>query len=275
MELDKTTNLEIEQEILYSAIEDELNENIKVAPRKKKKKKLRFKKEIKIRTLLLLIVTLIMNTYAWFIYVTTVSAGLNMHIRSWDFELQNGDLVQDFEFVVDNIYPGVPVEDTVQEIKAANNGELDAILTCDVKYIRILDEEYSVAQELATKPLTEFYTNQELLDKLYKDYPFKIKIYLTTIDKGGKEQTILYEGEEKTIPIATEVKIKLQVEWPYELEDSNTTNTTTQLRDSEDTFWGEASYKFHKDNPDKYSILVKVDIKAKQKMDEDQEEATP
>lgn len=277
MELDKTTNLEIEQEILYSAIEDELNENIRVAPRKKKKKKLRFKKEIKIRTLLLLIVTLIMNTYAWFIYVTTVSAGLSMHIRSWDFELQNGDLVQDFEFVVDNIYPGVPVEDTVQEIKAANNGELDAILTCDVKYIRILDEEYSVAQELASKPLTEFYTNQELLDKLYKDYPFKIKIYLTTIDKDGKEQTILYEGEEKTIPIATEVKIRLQVEWPYELEveDSNTTNTTTQLRDSEDTFWGEAAYKFHKDNPEKYSILVKVDIKAKQKMDEDQEEVTP
>lgn len=38
MELDRTTNLEIEQDILYSAIEDELNANIKVAPRKKKRR---------------------------------------------------------------------------------------------------------------------------------------------------------------------------------------------------------------------------------------------
>ena len=70
---------EFEQEILYSAIEDELNKNARIVSRnpnvKKKKKKLHLKKEIKIRTLLLLIVTLIMNTYAWFIYISTVSVG--------------------------------------------------------------------------------------------------------------------------------------------------------------------------------------------------------
>lgn len=219
-----------------------------------------------------------MNTYAWFIYVTTVSVGMNMHIRSWDFELQNGDITQDFEFVVENIYPGVPVEDTVQEIEAANNGELDALLTCEVQYIRLLDNEYAVAQKYTSTPLTEFYTNQELLDKLYKDYPFKIKVYLITME-DGKENVTLYEGEEKTIPIASKVKIRLQVEWPYETTSgvSNTTNSNTTIveeMDQIDTFWGESAYKFHNENPDKYSVVVKMDIKAKQKMEND-EEITP
>lgn len=274
MELDKTSELEIEHDILYSAIEDELNENIKVAPKKKKKKKLRFKKEIKIRTLLLLIVTLIMNTYAWFIYITTVSVGMNMHIRSWDFELQNGSITQDFEFFVENIYPGVPVEDTVQVINAANNGELDALLSCEVQYVRILNDEFAVSQGFSSTQLTEFYTNQELLDKLYNDYPFKIKIYLITTDEDGTENRILYEGEEKTIPISSKLEIRLQVEWPYEvtLDDSN--NIISEEADQIDTYWGEEAYKFHNENPDKYSIVVKVDILAKQKTSDD-EEITP
>lgn len=272
MELDRITESEIEkeleQEILYSAIEDELNEDSKVVPRnpKAKKKKLRFK-QIKIRTLLLLIITLIMNTYAWFIYIATVSVGLNVHIKSWDFELQNGAQTEDFEFVVENIYPGVPLEDTVQDISAANNGEMDALLTCDVVYIRILDKEYSTSQKYTSTPLTEFYTKEELLDKLYKDYPFKIKIYLVDVDDTGKETLTLYEGQDVSMPTASKTDIRLQIEWPYEIDEDtlNATNTTLTETDEIDTFWGEEAYKYHNENPDKYSIVVKMDIKAIQK----------
>lgn len=272
MELDRITESEIEkeleQEILYSAIEDELNEDSKVVPRnpKAKKKKLRFK-QIKIRTLLLLIITLIMNTYAWFIYIATVSVGLNVHIKSWDFELQNGAQTEDFEFVVENIYPGVPLEDTVQDISAANNGEMDALLTCDVVYIRILDKEYSTSQKYTSTPLTEFYTKEELLDKLYKDYPFKIKIYLVDVDDTGREILTLYEGQDVSMPTASKTNIRLQIEWPYEIDEDtlNATNTTLTETDEIDTFWGEEAYKYHNENPDKYSIVVKMDIKAIQK----------
>lgn len=274
MELDRITESEIEkeleQEILYSAIEDEINEEIKVTPRSpkaKKKKKLRFKKEIKIRTLLLLIITLIMNTYAWFIYIATVSVGLDVHIKSWDFELQNGAQTEDFEFVVENIYPGVPLEETVQNISAANNGEMDALLTCNVVYVRILDKEYSTAQKYTQTPLTDLYTTDELLKKLYNDYPFKIKIYLINEDENGNEIETLYEGQDVSMPTSSKTNIKIQIEWPYEVDSDtlNTTNTTLEKADETDTYWGEEAYKYHKDNPDKYSIVVKMDIKAVQK----------
>lgn len=273
MELDRITESEIEQEleqeILYSAIEDEITDDTSVTPRSpkaKKKKKLHFK-QIKIRTLLLLIITLIMNTYAWFIYIATVSVGLNVHIKSWDFELQNGAQTEDFEFVVDNIYPGVPLEDTVQNISAANNGEMDALLTCDVVYIRILDKEYSTSQKYTSTPLTEFYTKEELLDKLYKDYPFKIKIYLVDVDDAGNENLTLYEGQDVNMPTSSKTNIRLQIEWPYEIDEDtlNATNTTLDETDEIDTFWGEEAYKYHEDNPDKYSIVVKMDVKAIQK----------
>lgn len=269
MELDRIVNSEIEQEILYSAIEDEIDGKIKLNSKSshKKKKRLRFKKEIKIRTLLLLIITLIMNTYAWFIYITTVSVGLGVHIKNWNFVLENDSQAEDFEFVVDNIYPGVPVEETVQSITASNNGEIDADLECTVKYIRILDKEYSTSQEFAENPLNEFYTSQQLLDKLYKDYPFKIKIYLTTEDELGSKSEVLYEGQEVTVPTGTQIDIKLQIEWPYEASEEilNNTNSVLEETDQIDTYWGEEAYKYHKENPDKYSILVKMDIRAVQK----------
>lgn len=275
MELDRITESEIEkeleQEILYSAIEDEINQDIKVIPRnpkaKKKRKKLHFKKEIKVRTLLLLIITLIMNTYAWFIYIATVSVGLDVHIKSWDFELQNGAQTEDFEFVVENIYPGVPTEDTVQNISAANNGEMDALLTCDVVYMRILDKEYSTAQKYTETALTELYTSEELLQMLYEDYPFKINIYLIDTDDSGNEVETLYEGQEVQMPTSSKTNIKIQIEWPYEIDENtlNATNTTLEETDEIDTYWGREAYKYHQDNPDKYSIVVKMDIKAVQK----------
>ena len=257
---------EFEQEILYSAIEDELNKNARIVSRnpnvKKKKKKLHLKKEIKIRTLLLLIVTLIMNTYAWFIYISTVSVGLDVHIKSWDFELQNGEQTEDFEFVVDNIYPGVPIEDSVQNISAANNGEMDALLTCDVVYMRILDKEYSTDQKYTQTPLTDFYTSAELLKMLYENYPFKIKVYLVSVDDAGNEQLTLYEGQDVQMPTSSRINIRIQIEWPYEMGSSN---ATLEEADGEDTFWGQEAYKYHKDNPDEYSIVIKLDVKAIQK----------
>ena len=259
---------EFEQEILYSAIEDELNKNARIVSRnpnvKKKKKKLHLKKEIKIRTLLLLIVTLIMNTYAWFIYISTVSVGLDVHIKSWDFELQNGEQTEDFEFVVDNIYPGVPIEDSVQNISAANNGEMDALLTCDVVYMRILDKEYSTDQKYTQTPLTDFYTSAELLKMLYENYPFKIKVYLVSVDDAGNEQLTLYEGQDVQMPTSSRITIRIRIEWPYEMGSSNA-NATLEEADGEDTFWGQEAYKYHKDNPDEYSIVIKLDVKAIQK----------
>lgn len=69
---------------------------------------------------------------------------------------------------------------------------------------------------------------------------------------------------------STKTNIKITIDWPYEV-DKNTLNTANSVyntlaeADAEDTYWGEQAYKYHKDNPDKYSIVVKMDIKAIQK----------
>lgn len=43
-------------------------------------------KKIKLRNLIVLIILLAFNTYAWFIYTTRVSSELTAHVSSWDVE---------------------------------------------------------------------------------------------------------------------------------------------------------------------------------------------
>ncbi len=43
-------------------------------------------KKIKLRNLIVLIILLAFNTYAWFIYTTRVSSEITAHVSSWDVE---------------------------------------------------------------------------------------------------------------------------------------------------------------------------------------------
>ena len=66
-------------------------------------------KKIKLRNLIILLVLLIVNTFAWFIYATKVSLDLSVHVSSWDVEFVSGDeeITTNMEIVVDRIYPGM------------------------------------------------------------------------------------------------------------------------------------------------------------------------
>ena len=113
---------DIENEILYSAIEETIeNENKtdeKTLNSSKKKKRKRYSSllnsGLKIRTVLVLLLTLLVNTYAWFIYISTVSMGISMHVKNWSFELSSGDQTENFIFEVGEIFPGM--EEKVQVI---------------------------------------------------------------------------------------------------------------------------------------------------------------
>ena len=43
-------------------------------------------KKIKIRNIIILIVLLMFNTYAWFIYTTKVSTDLTAHVSAWNVD---------------------------------------------------------------------------------------------------------------------------------------------------------------------------------------------
>ena len=59
--------------------------------KKKKNIFIRILKKIKISHLLVLSILLAGNSYAWFVYISTVSNQIDVHVRSWRIDLQDGD----------------------------------------------------------------------------------------------------------------------------------------------------------------------------------------
>lgn len=64
-------------------------------------------KKIKIRNILILL--LIFNTYAWFVYATKVSSSMSVHVSSWNVEFSIGEdeTVTNILIKVERVYPGM------------------------------------------------------------------------------------------------------------------------------------------------------------------------
>lgn len=245
-------NQEILFELLSQELDNEIEKNLNKSKKQNKKKKrkaviARLKSTLTIKTVLILLLTLIVNTYAWFIYVTTVSTGISMHVRSWDFDIVNDAQQEEFEFVVEQIYPGMPEE--IETITAKNNGETEAKLTCDIFYVRIFDEVFETGK---TYPDGKIYTSKDLFAKIKNDYPFKTEVYANGV---------LYDGTETIMATGDTTEIQFKINWKYETLD-NTGNV--EIGDNEDTFWGEKSHKYMETNPDKYSIEIRFNVQAVQ-----------
>lgn len=244
---------ELEQEILYSAIEENLEKEEKSTNRKNiGTVRKRLKSGLQIKTVVLLLITLLVNTYAWFIYVSQVSTGVKMHIKSWDFELSDGEQSQDFSLIVDQIYPGMPTAQ--KEINAKNNGEMSASLVCEITRIQILEEEYIAGVEYSQSDGSVItYDSQDLLEKLLNDYPFKVKIYINGVQYVAPTQEKIDTGDD--------TQILIEATWPYE-----TGNVVNGIADGDetDTEWGTKSYNYMKNNanPEKYSVQVDITVKA-------------
>ena len=54
-------------------------------------KKLFSNKYLTLKTLIILVVLLAFNSYAWFVFATKVSGGLTAHVTSWNITFQIGD----------------------------------------------------------------------------------------------------------------------------------------------------------------------------------------
>ena len=181
-------------------------------------------KKVKISHLVLLVVLLAANSYAWFIYVNNVSNKIDVHVRAWkvDFE-DDGVVVEEVNVSVDNAYPGM--DDYEKEVVAHNYSDLPATASYKILSARILDTEY-VTQEgkvdagqtvLGTEP-----TSDELEAQLTGDYPFVFSFDLSNTSLAALNGTATY-----TVGLT----------WPYESGD-----------DVADTTWGIAAYEFKEDN---------------------------
>lgn len=125
------------------------------------------KKKVKISNLILLIVLLMFNSYAWFIYNTKVSTSLSAKIEAWDIAyISNGIReTQNIILDVEKIYPGMTIY--THQITVNNNGDTNAELSFAVRKVEILGQVYQV--DATTTP-------EMLYNKLQNDFPFKTTV---------------------------------------------------------------------------------------------------
>ena len=182
-------------------------------------------KNVRLKTLFLLAITLASNSFAWFIYTTKVSSNISAKVREWNVTFEaNGQVVEKtIEINIDSLYPGMDAYN--QTLTAANSGESKAQITYEIVSTNILGDNL----------VNYNYSNEDILNYLKNNYPFTIEISSTNsiIEPNGEE------------------KINITVSWPYESGD-----------DEKDTNWGNLAYNYHQANPGKPSIVLVIKISA-------------
>ncbi len=193
-----------------------------------KDKILFLKKRLRRRTLFFLILTLMANTFAWFIYSNKVSNDITTGVKSWkiNFKQDGVDIVNNVEFKIDSIYPGMP--DYTNSLSITNIGETAANISYEVEEIKILDEFYN----------SDMYSSNDLITRLKENYPFKMNFSINNQEVGTGQTS----------------EFTFSLVWPYE-----------SGHDEADTYWGKKSAAFKEQYPDKDQIVIKVKIIAGQK----------
>lgn len=190
---------------------------------------IRILKKVKIKNMLILILLLLFNTYAWFIYATRVSSEISVHISSWNVEFVVGEeeTITNVIIAVDRIYPGM--ENTEKTVRVTNKGEIKAELDYQMMSLKVLDESYEVGENI---------TAEELMNKINTEYPFKINI--------TKDDELLSQG-------IGEGTFSVTVEWPFE-----------SGNDELDTLWGNKAYDYYLENAEGTSIEIEITLIAQQ-----------
>lgn len=201
------------------------------------RKQKRIKNRVKIRTLFLLVLTLMFNTYAWFLYVSTVSSSLTAHVEAWHvkFKVDNELVNRDIPIVIEHAYPGMT--DEVKTVTIINDGQKDADVRFAIKSIRIFNDIYIATDLLSTGdtiPTGAIETTSEILNnKIQTDYPFYLSV----------------ESSEDTIGADSEETLTITFSWQYESGDDET-----------DTNYGEMAYSYYEANPTSQAIEMVIKL---------------
>ena len=194
------------------------------------------KKRFKLSHLLFIALLLTCNSFAWFIYMNKIDSDIDVKVKAWNvsFRFDNQTMSDYIKFDVRDIYPGM--EDNRQEVSVTNDGEVAAKLYYEIVSVRIFDKTYSVNEG--------GFSSSEIENVLNQSYPFRINISSDkeVIDgKGGVAKFIV------------------NVSWPYETLDDN-----GELKDLDDTYWGNKAYSYGKEYPNKPCILLNIKLSATQ-----------
>ena len=201
----------------------------------------RLKGKVTFRTIFLLAVTLIFNTYAWFLYVNTVSADLTAHVDAWQvmFEVDGQTVDRSFVFNITHAYPGMT--NATKTITVTNSGEKIADIEYEVRYVRIFDDEYIATEAVSegeTVPVGATTASaSQLLTMIGNTYPFEITL----------------SGTSATLDPEDDTSLTITFSWAYE-----------SGQDAADTTYGVTAYDFYEDNPGTPAIEIIIKVIASQ-----------
>lgn len=193
----------------------------------------RLKKRVSAKTLIILIVTLSVNSFAWFIYANKVSSGIEATVKAWNvtFELDDGEITEYITIDVDELYPGKSFS---KSITIYNNGDTDADLSYEISSIKVFGA-------------TNTYTSEQnenissLLATIQNDFPFTLTPSFSS--------AVLASRSHETFNIS--------INWPYE-----------SGNDARDTDWGQRAYTYSQTYPNLPSLQIQIKIIAAQRRTE-------
>ena len=117
-----------------------------------------------IRSVLLIAFLLIINTFAWFTYITKANLSINGSVVSWEVSfLDQNSIVKDIDIAITNMKPGMM--QFSKTIDIVNNSDVAAKFTYKIKSVEFLGTEIFKGEE-----------TEAIKQKLEQDFPFSLKI---------------------------------------------------------------------------------------------------
>ena len=215
------------------------------------KKLNRKQKYLLLRSMIILLILLVVNTFAWFLMNTTTKFNMNVHVDSWHITFKDEENVEStyFEIVIDRAYPGM--QDYTKVFTITNSGERDAELSYEVIEARLLEDSY-IANDVTP-------THEEIEEMLTNELPFQFNFEFSNSELG---HTTGNNSETFTVTM----------HWDYEAENPD----DIDARDALDTAWGENVYGYYQDHANdtapanaleddtRYPIYLKINVVATQ-----------
>lgn len=185
------------------------------------------KKSMRLKVMMLLAVMLTFNTFAWFIYSTSVSNSITTSVKAWKIEFESEyEIIEYIKFDLDDLYPGMP--EYTNFINIVNYGDTGANVTYEIVSLKVLEDLYE----------SPTYTSEDLEYMLNNDYPFLIEFSLS---------------DPYLVPEVGSCDFIIDATWDYEGGD-----------DAVDTTWGHDSYNFKQLYPLEKQIIINVKLTATQ-----------
>lgn len=194
-------------------------------------------------TLVLVAISFISITFAWFAYSAIANVKTVVDVKAWYVELTKGEdtkpLYNNVPISLDNIYPGMETKTEIVNIK--NYGDSDAELSYSIKSARILGDN---ADNYVVDDINV--TSNYVEDILSHEYPFHININVSKKYIISKTGTATFE---------------ISISWPLDSGDN-----------SSDSSWGMKAYEFERDETIP-AIEIMINLSAKQYIESEKNSA--